>query len=132
MIVLGISRKAWVELNSKYGFIDKTGKEVVSCKYDSAWNFQEGLAWVELNSKYGFIDKTGKCVIPCKYDNVVDFYEGLAWVELNNVYFYIDTKGNLKFKETYKEVIANIQKGKNYKHRTIHNLRFYMIHNQGF
>ena len=44
-------------------------KEVVSCRYDDAFDFSEGLATVELNGKYGYIDKTGKEVIAIKYDD---------------------------------------------------------------
>ena len=51
---------ATVKLNDKYGYIDKTGREVIPCKYDDAWNFSEGFAKVALNGKYGYIDETGK------------------------------------------------------------------------
>ena len=84
---------AIVKLNNKYGFIDKTGKEVIPIKYDNAWSFSEGLASVKLNNKYGFIDKTGKEVIPIKYDDAWGFSEGLAFVELNGKLFYINKRG---------------------------------------
>ena len=51
---------AKVELNGKYGFIDKTGREVIPCKYDFAYGFSDGLASIELNGKWGCIDKYGK------------------------------------------------------------------------
>jgi len=84
---------AVVEYRRKYGFIDKTGKEVIPIKYDDAHSFSEGLAKVKLNDKYGFIDKTGKEVIPIKYDYAEGFSEGLAQVKLNNKWFYINQKG---------------------------------------
>jgi serine/threonine protein kinase len=56
---------ARVELNGKWGFIDKTGKEVIPLKYDWAGAFSEGLAAVELNGKTYYIDKTGKYVKDC-------------------------------------------------------------------
>ena len=37
--------------NGKYGYIDTTGKEVISFKYDNAGNFYDGLALVELDGK---------------------------------------------------------------------------------
>ena len=61
---------ARVELDGKWGFIDKSGKEVIPCVYDYAWGFSDGLAVVELNGKWGFIDKAGKQLVPCVYDNV--------------------------------------------------------------
>jgi hypothetical protein len=44
-----------VKLNDKWGFIDKTGNEIVPPKYDKAGVFIEGLAWVELNGKDFYI-----------------------------------------------------------------------------
>ena len=95
---------AKVSLNGKYGFIDKTGKEVTPIKYDDAW-FSEGLAQVKINGKWGFIDKTGKEVIPIKYDNASLFLEGLAIVELNGKWGFIDKTGKevipIKYDDIY-------------------------------
>ena len=44
---------AMVRLDKKYGFIDKTGKEVIPIKYNYADRFSEGLALVILDKKYG-------------------------------------------------------------------------------
>ena len=35
-----------------WGFVDKTGKEIVPLKYQSADNFSEGMATVQLNDKW--------------------------------------------------------------------------------
>ena len=86
---------AVVELNGKYGFIDKSGKVVIPIKYDDAWSFSEGLAEVSLNWKYGFIDKSGKVIIPIKYDYAWSFSEGLAKVTLNWKYGFIDKSGKV-------------------------------------
>ena len=80
---------ACVKLNGKYGFVDKSGKEIIPVKYDSAWSFSEGLARVGLD-KCGFIDKMGVEIIPFKYDVAESFIEGLARVKLNGKYGYID------------------------------------------
>ena len=76
-----------------YGCIDKTGKEVIPCKYDEIGGFLEGLAYVHLDDKWGFIDKSGKEVIPCRYDGAYNFCEGLAKVELDGKYGFIDKSG---------------------------------------
>jgi hypothetical protein len=44
-----------VELNGKWGFIDTTGKEIVTPKYDKLYDFHEGFARVELNGKDFYI-----------------------------------------------------------------------------
>ena len=84
---------AWVRLNGKYGFIDKSGTEVIPCKYDWAFSFSEGLAQIRLNDKYGFINKSGTKVIPCKYDLVYSFHDGRARVQLNGKYGYVNKSG---------------------------------------
>ncbi len=63
-----------------WGFIDKTGKEVIPLKYDEAGNFKDGLAKVKQDGQYGYIDKNGKEIIPIDYIEISDFdAEGLAW-----------------------------------------------------
>lgn len=71
--------------DSKWGFIDKTGAEVVPCKYGNVNppEFHEGLAAVRLNDKWGFIDATDKEVVPCQYSDVNNFSEGLAAVKVD-------------------------------------------------
>jgi len=84
-----------VEKNKKYGFIDKTGKLVISIGYEDAGTFEEGLAAVKKNGKWGYIDKIGKVVIPMVYDNVRSFEEGLTAVKKNEKWGMIDKKGNI-------------------------------------
>jgi mannose-6-phosphate isomerase-like protein (cupin superfamily) len=59
---------AKTSLNHKVGFVDKTGKEIVTPKYDDAWVFHEGLARVKLNGKEFYIK-----VFPD--GRVVEYYE---------------------------------------------------------
>lgn len=100
---------ASANLNGKFGFIDKTGKEVIHFKYDDAHFFFNGYAVVNIGGRknnhglieggaWGYIDKTGKEIIPLKYDDVgVHFSEGLASVKLNGKWGFVD--------KTDKEVI---------------------------
>lgn len=61
------------------GYIDRTGKEVISCKYDSAGFFSEGMAAVLKNGLIGYIDKQGKEVVQCKYKKAGSYYsEGMV------------------------------------------------------
>ena len=73
----------------KWGFFDKTWKEIVPPKYDNANVFHEGLAAVgvktgERGYKWGFIDKTGQEVIPLIYDGVLSFSGGMARVAVGD------------------------------------------------
>jgi hypothetical protein len=81
--------------NGKYGFVDRTGKEIIPCIYDEIGSFSEGLAPVNLNGKWGYIDRTGKVIIPYKYDEIGSFSEGHAPVNLNGKWGYIDKTGKV-------------------------------------
>ena len=99
--------------NWKYGYIDKTGKEVISTKYDNASHFGEGLAAVKKNGKWGYIDKTGKEVISTsvKYDYAHNFSEGLAAIEKNGKWGYIDKTGKVIIPFQYNVVFFSFQEG---------------------
>lgn len=87
---------AAVEINKKWGFIDKSGNMVIPCKYDfKPMVFSEGLVSVSLNEREGFIDKTGRVVIPFSYDCTYDFKDGLAQVIINDKYGFIDKTGKM-------------------------------------
>lgn len=101
-----------VKCHNNWRFIDKTGKEIISCIYEDVKSFSEGLAAVKHNGKWGFIDKTGKEIISCIYDypdgysgyDFLDSYskglfflEGIANVRYNgydsNTHEFIDKRG---------------------------------------
>ena len=67
---------ACVNINSKYGYIRKTGKLAVNPNFDWAKDFSEGLAPVLVGNKWGFIDPTGKMVIEPRFDDALGFSEG--------------------------------------------------------
>ena len=87
-----------------YGFIDKTGKEVIPCQYERAQNFSGKLAPVlkEVNGKWGYIDKNNQVKIPFQYDEAYPFRDGLALVEKNGLYGYITQNGLEKIPCIYK------------------------------
>ena len=77
------------------GFVDKTGKLVISGKFDGGFNFSEGFARVQKNGKWGFIDKTGKEVVPLTYDAAWGFSQGFAAVKKNGKWGFIDQTGKV-------------------------------------
>ena len=92
--------------DSKYGYVDKTGKEVITPKYDKAApSFSEELAYVGTEDgwgyKYGYINVKGEEVIPMTYADANNFHEGMAAVKTKNGYGYINTKGELQTAAKY-------------------------------
>jgi WG containing repeat len=66
--------------DEKWGFIDQTGRVVVSPQFDSVDEFQDGLARVIDKGRVAFIDTSGKVVLRPEFEIVRDFSEGLAAV----------------------------------------------------
>lgn len=67
-----------IEVNGKYGYINKSGRIVVKPQYDDAKNFSEGLALILVNGKWGYINNTGTLTIKPQFDIANSFSEGLA------------------------------------------------------
>src|SRR5262249_37536648 len=78
---------AAVKVNGKWGYIDKSGKYVISPQFSRARSFHEGLAFVGWGDKYGYIDTSGTKVIECGNKCArayFDFSDGLAVVVYTN------------------------------------------------
>ncbi|WP_201317552.1 WG repeat-containing protein [Paenibacillus sp. EPM92] len=90
----------------KYGYIDKTGKEVIKPLYENPHDFSEGLAAVrtEVLGKWGYIDKKGKEITQLKYEDAKDFSEGLAAIRLGDKWGFIDKTGQEVIKPQYENV----------------------------
>jgi hypothetical protein len=73
---------------TRWGFIDRTGKMVIAPEYSEDHSFAEGLAAVRIsptagtdtNGKWGFVDKKGQVLIPPMYSSALDFSRGVAAV----------------------------------------------------
>ena len=52
-----------INVNGKYGFMDRSGKTVVTPQFDQTWGFSEGLASVLVGTKWGFINTKGVVAI---------------------------------------------------------------------
>lgn len=85
------------DADSRWGFIDKTGKIVIPCQWKKALFFSEGLVGVQDdNEKWGFIDKTGKVALPFVWSNVQWFRNGRVRVQtvVGGGWHDIDKNGN--------------------------------------
>lgn len=93
---------ARVKRDGKYGYIDKQGKEVISCKYDIApESFEDGMALVRIYRKgWGVILKTGKELVTLgKYDEIfLPYINGMLRVKKNGKYGFVDSKDRERVK----------------------------------
>ena len=87
---------AYVKIDGKIGYVDTTGKLVISPRFESEkYGFHDGMAAVEQGGKFGWIDRRGIFVIEPEYDDVGLFREGFAWVRIGEKIGFIDKLGNL-------------------------------------
>ena len=89
--------------NYKYGFMNKNGEIIISCEYDKAHNFSEGMALVQKAEQCGYVNTEGKVIIPIEYYFGTDYQDGFCQVydpeDWNNKCF--DKEGNLLEKIIY-------------------------------
>lgn len=126
-------------MGAKWGYIDKTGAEVIPAQFDSAGVFVDGLACVRQGRKVGYINKKGKVVIPITFDwfpwwdekapgnkeldfskamiQDLQFSDGLAVAFSGNHCGYIDNVGKFVIQPKYdrcslfREHMAIVRKG---------------------
>ena len=109
-----------ISQNGKIGFIDKTGKEVVEAKFESAiLNNNENLVAVKFNGLWGFIDKNGEFVIIPQYKDTKGFKDGLAFVRDENFEGYINAQG----KYIWKQAVIKNQKNTNSIVKSVSNVK---------
>ncbi len=96
-----------VKSGGKWGFIDQTGKLVITTTLARPTRFSDGLARVEQDNKFGYIDKSGKLVIPYVAGYGRDFSEGLAAFRLSGnekKWGYINKAGKVIIPAIYQYV----------------------------
>ena len=90
-----------IEIEGKYGYIDKNKNLVIKAVYDDAYPFYNGNAPAKMNGKWGLIDNKGKYIIEPEYDDIEAFHEGLALVELHGKNGYINRQGEMVIPMVY-------------------------------
>ena len=86
---------ACVEIDGKWGYVNKEGRFAIEPKFNWVYNFSEGLAKIKIDCKWGYIDREGRFFIEPKFDEAYDFSDGLACIELDGKWGYIDREGRI-------------------------------------
>lgn len=94
-----IEGRARIMREDRYGFVDSTGKVIVSPQFLFAGHFSEGFCNVSQamnkDTLYGFIDLNGKLIINPQFDFAGKFSEGLSRIRLDDKFGFIDQKGKI-------------------------------------
>ena len=94
----------FLNLKSKYGYIDKTAKTVIKPRFDYAGTFTGQFAIASENEKYGLINRDGKFILRPKYELFHDFRNGIARVRFEGYWGLIDTTGTEIVKPIYESI----------------------------
>ncbi|MDO4485544.1 MAG: WG repeat-containing protein [Bacillota bacterium] len=89
-----IAKKNRIKKEARFVLVDKNGW-VVSRKYESIIEFEEGYAKVNKGGKCGYIDRMGHETIPIIYDDGNYFHEGRAAVKKDGKWGFINKKGKM-------------------------------------
>lgn len=76
--------------NGKYGFVNKTGAEVIAPRFSTAQPFSGGLAAASENGRHGFIDEAGEWAFSPLYDEVRPFSGGFGWGKTGGVWYILE------------------------------------------
>jgi hypothetical protein len=94
-----------IRLNVQFGYMDRSGKIIVTPQFQRAWDFHNGMARILSDTKgRGIIDATGKLTFLSQFVWIRNFSEGLAEVGIwdgSNKSGYIDTTGALVIPATW-------------------------------
>jgi len=82
-----------INVDGKFGFMDRNGKTVIAPQFDLAGEFSEGLANVKVGTKSGYINTKGVVAITPQFDDAGPFRYGRAGVRLGNRFGFIDKDG---------------------------------------
>ena len=84
-----------VEVEKKFGFVNKTGRIIIPLIYEDGRDFNEGVAAVKFGGKWGVIKENGSFLIKPQFEEITLFFEGLACIKIDNKYGFIDKTGKL-------------------------------------
>ena len=90
-----------VTIGYRFGFIDKTGKQVIDFLYDDAGNFKDGLTRIKMKELFGVINKNNEIIVKPTYQSIGNFFEGKAFINENGKYGFIDVSGNVIIKPQF-------------------------------
>lgn len=83
-----------IKVNEKgrVGYADGQGQEVIPCKYDFGFPFEDGVAQVGKGEKYGYVDAQGNVVVKLSYDQITPWRGDIVCVKKGKKYGLVNCK----------------------------------------
>ena len=102
------SERACVQLDGRFGYVDRQGREVIACQFEEAYDFAGEHALVAEGGKLGLIDLQGRLTVPCQFaaGEPLD-HRGSCWsVQQGELWGAIDPQGNWLLPAQYQQIQA--------------------------
>lgn len=93
--------KIQTDKKGKCGYVDLQGNQVVPCKYDVAFPFENGSGKVRKGEKYGMVDASGKEILPVKYDEITVWSGKLYRIKAGKSFGLVSNRGEIVVKPKY-------------------------------
>lgn len=90
-----------------WGFLDKSGKEVIKAVYDEVRPIKEGVSIVQKDGKSGLIARTGKVLIPLDYQDIIQLSPDWFAVKKDGVYTIVNRQHKQVLNQQYEELHAS-------------------------
>jgi hypothetical protein len=93
-----------IQKDGLWGVFDKTGKEIVSCKYTKKLHFDKNIAVGEISGKYELIDNKGIILVPATNEIIRVFNDELYWIKKDNQWELYKMSGKKTQTVLYKDI----------------------------
>jgi hypothetical protein len=94
----------WVKSGGKFGFVDNSGNLTISFAYESANDFQYGLAKVKKENQFGYINKKGESIVSPDYQELSPFKNGFSVSIKDKKYGLLDKEGKVMIPNEYQKM----------------------------
>lgn len=100
---------ACVQLDGRFGYVDRQGREVIACQFEDAYDFTGAHALIAEGGKFGLIDRQGRVTVPCQFDGGEPLdHDGACWsVQQGELWGVIDPVGNWLLPAEYRQIQAH-------------------------
>lgn len=89
----------------KWGYIDKTGQEVIACNFEEVDCFTNGHARFQKNGKYGLINESGNTILLPIHYNISEYSNGITLLEFEDQFGLIKKSGDIKIFNKYTYIV---------------------------
>ncbi len=122
IIVVKQNKNTSYERSYSSGFLNKTLKMILPCKYRNITSSGNGhlIACQNADFKYGLVDTVGRILIPFQYDDFGIYGDGLFPAKMGDYYGYLNGSGKTtipfeyKFAQSFSEGKAAVKKNETF------------------